>query len=462
MTTTVEPTAGVDPWPNIPSSPPPPAEPDSEDDGKASGQSSEEHFEARVESLLGELLSAADLDNITDLEPLIADVLFKGTIARVIGASGTFKSFLTLDIAGCIGTGTPWHGRAVQQGLVIYLVAEGIKGVRKRVRGWEQHHGRKMTGVLFLPRPVQAMDPEWLVLMEAVRRLKPALIICDTQARITVGVEENSATEMGRVVDRMEKLRAVCDSCILLVHHTGTEGERGRGSTAVKGALQTEIGVTRKGSGLASTVTVSTGKQKDDEELGNVTFGLKLVKLDGEAKEDGSPVTTVVLVPVEETAYGTVDGSEPPELNSIPDIVAKLDRAKVPNDAGRPQLQSHCVTLGIKASTTRLAEVARIRKARPAELSPELSYSPVIQLFPNCPDGRTAAAESAGQSCSEQSEDSNGSAEPGLSCPPSLLKEGDRQDSRPPCTDCGNPMKADWAARGYDHCLICDTTEETP
>ncbi len=40
------------------------------------GTDSEEHFEARVESLLGELLSAADLDNITDLEPLIADVLF--------------------------------------------------------------------------------------------------------------------------------------------------------------------------------------------------------------------------------------------------------------------------------------------------------------------------------------------------------------------------------------------------
>jgi hypothetical protein len=454
VTTTVEPDTGSDPWPGIPSTPPATVP---EGARKTPEEASEDHFQAAVDKLMAELLTAADLDNITDLEPLIADVLFKGTIARINGASGTFKSFLTLDFAACIGTGTPWHGRRVHQGLVIYLVAEGIKGMRKRVRAWEQHNGIKMTGVMFLPRPVQAIGDEWIVLMEVCRRLQPVLIICDTQARITVGVEENSATEMGRVVDRVEKLREVCESCILLIHHTGLEGERGRGSTAVKGALQTEISVVRTGKGLSSTLKVSSGKQKDDEELQDIVLTPKSVKLIGEAKEDGSPVTSIVLVPAEESAYRAAVATDP---NSVEEIVAKLDQAKVPVDLGRDQLKARIGKLGIKASNDKLGKVIKLRKSSQTDLSPDLSYSPVAEMFPNCPDAGTGTEETADQTCPGQVGDNSGTADPDLSCPPPLLKEGDRQDSRPLCTDCGKPLNADWAARGYDACVICDTTEE--
>jgi hypothetical protein len=332
------------------------------DDGKpgAAGQSSEEHFEARLKSMEAELLGTEDLDSIPALEPIIEDVLFRDTIARIYGASGTFKSFMTLDMAGCVGTGTPWHGQPVQQGAVIYLVAEGVRGIRKRVRAWEQHHGRKMTGVKFLPRPVQAMDPEWLVLIELCRRLQPALVIIDTQARVTVGIEENSNTDMGRVVDRMEQLRAACGACVLLVHHTGHDSDRGRGATAVKGALQTELGVERKGKGLCdSQITLKTGKQKDDEELGDVVFGLHQVLLDGEAKEDGSPVTSIVLVPL--------DPAGQPQARTgyqgrVEEVAAALDAANVPSNYGRDRLRSECSRLGIKAENSLLSDVAKHRR----------------------------------------------------------------------------------------------------
>ncbi|MBC2904000.1 AAA family ATPase [Streptomyces cupreus] len=341
------------------------------------GQSSEEHFEARLKAMEAELLGTEDLDNIPALEPIIDDVLFRDTIARIYGASGTFKSFMTLDMAGCVGTGTPWHGQPVQQGIVVYLVAEGVKGIRKRVRAWEQHHGRKMTGVKFLPRPVQAMDLEWLVLVELCRRLQPALVVIDTQARVTVGIEENSNTEMGRVVDRMEQLRGACGACILLVHHTGHDGDRGRGATAVKGALQTEIGVERKGKGLCdSQVTLKTGKQKDDEELGDIVFGLHQVLLDGEAKEDGSPVTSVVLVPL--------DPAGQPQARTgyqgrVEEVSAALDAANVPSGYGRDRLRTECSRLGIKAENSLLSDVAKHRRNQTNQtnhLSANLSAAP--------------------------------------------------------------------------------------
>lgn len=263
-------------------------------------------FERAVTGLLGELLDTDGLDHIPRLEPLVDGFLYRDTLGRIIGPSGHMKSFVALDFAGHVGTGRPWRGYRTVQGNVIYLVAEGAGGIRKRVRAWEQHHGCKMTGVKFLPRPVQAGDRfAWEVLVAAAKRIEPVLIIFDTQARITVGVEENSSKEMGLVVARMDQLRAVTKACVTLIHHQGLQGDHGRGSTAVKGAMQTELRVTKKGKkGPEARVIVSSDKQKDDEELDDVAFGIHVVKLDGEAKEDGSPVTSVVLVAADLPAEG--------------------------------------------------------------------------------------------------------------------------------------------------------------
>ncbi|MEV8065291.1 AAA family ATPase [Streptomyces sp. NPDC085995] len=345
-----------------------------EDDQDSAGLSSEEHFEQRVAGMLGELLDTDALDSIAPLEPVVVDMLFRDTLARIYGPSGTFKSFMTLDIAACVATGIPWHGQTTRPGPVVYLVAEGLRGIRKRVRAWEQHHGRKMTGVKFLPRPVQARDPEWLVLIEVCRRLAPALVIIDTQARVTVGVEENSNSEMGVIVDRMEQLRAASGACLLLVHHTGHDEGRSRGATAVKGALQTELGVTRKDSpGTGPVITLKTGKQKDDAELDDMEFGIHAVALDGEANEDGSPVTSVVLVRLDPAGQAQARTGY---QGRVEEIAAALDAAGVPAAAGRDRLRNECSRLGIRAENKVLADVARYRKNQTKHLSADLSALP--------------------------------------------------------------------------------------
>ncbi|GGQ23680.1 AAA family ATPase [Streptosporangium pseudovulgare] len=325
-------------------------------------------IEDRVNALIAELLDSHDLDNMPDLEPLVADVLFLDTVTRLYGASGSMKSFIVLSLAGAVGSGIDWHGKQVRQGLVIYLVAEGARGMGKRKRAWEQHHGRKMTGVKFLPRPVQAMSTEWDVLIEMCRRLEPVLIIIDTQARVTVGVKENDNTEMGVVVDRMEALRLASGACILVVHHTGHEQtERGRGASAVLGAMQTEISVTRTGKRLDSKITFKVGKQKDDDEGPPQVFTPKLITLEGEAKEDGSPVTSVVLVPEAPHPSQLEQGS--PEW-----IALQLDRAGVPATFGGPRTIQACAELGIKARKEKIEEAVRIRKRRAQNLPPDLPH----------------------------------------------------------------------------------------
>ena len=91
-----------------------------------------------------------------------------------------------------------WYRHKVTQGTVLYLVAEGVGGFRKRVRAWEQHNGRTMKNVHFMTSPVQVMGDEWRVLREVCRKLRPALIVLDTQSRITVSVEETQPKRWAR------------------------------------------------------------------------------------------------------------------------------------------------------------------------------------------------------------------------------------------------------------------------
>ncbi|MFJ3229766.1 AAA family ATPase [Streptomyces sp. NPDC086787] len=407
--------------------------------------SSEEYFEASVDRLLGDLLDTDGLDKIKPLEPLVGDLLALNTLSRVIGPSGTFKSFVLLDIAGHIGTGVKWHGQYVRQGTVVYLVAEGEQGIRKRVRAWEQHHGMRMDNVRFLPRPVQAASPEWEVLIEAMRRIGPALIVIDTQARVTLGVEENSNTEMGRVVDRMDQLRSSTRACVTLVHHTGHVGEHGRGASAVKGALQSELMVSRKGDKIPNTVlTIKSGKQKDEDQDGDFQFGLKKISLDGEAKPDGRPVTSLVLVSLD----APLDGPLPAPEGSVEWIVQQLDQAGVPVEYGRRRLAEECQRLGFRAGNDRLNEVAALRKSR----SGERSYSQVTQAVL---EGGTGPEETADQTGPGPVADRVGPAPKNRRSSPLSLGRGPVVQEGPQCFICHTRLDADWAARGNDRHVGC-------
>lgn len=440
----------------------------------------EDVVDQKVNALIGELLDTDDLDNIPNLQPLIADMLFLDSLARVNGPSGHGKSFVTLDFAGCVGTGSDWHGHTTTQGLVIYLVAEGARGIRKRVRAWEQQYGMRMTGVKFLPRPIQAMDVEWLVLIEACRRLRPALIIGDTQARITVGVEENSATEMGRVVHRMEELRAQSGACVLLVHHKGLSGDHGRGSTAVKGAMQTELTVTKEG----SRVMVATDKQKDTEELGKIGFTLTSVQLDGEADEEGRPITSAVLVPI-----------DTPMPVSPGQIASWLESSGVPADWGRDRVTKVLVEAGIKARKEKIEEAVRIRKTKgmgadiysdipdnAGELAASRRRSRSSATHKDTQNGTDHLPQGGGSlqkvSCPtsgagfQETPDQTCPQPPGQDLPPSSLNHlpppssfrrgqvgaagaANRAENEPVCDVCGHRLDADWAARGHHTHLAC-------
>ena len=210
-------------------------------------------------------------DQIIDLPPpdwLIRNYLVKNTLATLYGPSGCGKTFLALDWALSIATGSHWNSNRVAPGPVLYIAAEGVAGIGRRVKVWMDHHGIHDPGrfhpVHWLPEAVNIADADSVWgLIEAAEELQPSMIVVDTLARSIVGVDENSARDMGGVIKHLDQLRRATGSTILLVHHTGKDTSAGaRGSSALRAAMDTELEVTA----ADTQMTVKVTKQKDAAE----------------------------------------------------------------------------------------------------------------------------------------------------------------------------------------------------
>lgn len=198
-------------------------------------------------------LTRDEIDAIPDLEPMIDGVLDKGTVTMLAAQPGAGKSFLALDWACRYATGTPWQGRAVDRmmkystgnygpGKVLYIAAEGARGLKTRLKVWEnawktrvQQHQLRM-----LDHPVNlGSHNEVAILTAAMEDNGPfGLVIIDTLARCSFGLEENNANEMGRVIQAAYAIRNTMgpDGTVLLIHHLGKGGVV-RGSSALMGGV---------------------------------------------------------------------------------------------------------------------------------------------------------------------------------------------------------------------------------
>jgi hypothetical protein len=260
---------------------------------------------APIEMLRARLRTGAEFAALPPPRPLVAGLLDLESIAYMIGKSGSYKSFIALDLACHVACDMPWRGRRVHGGTVLYLCAEGQSGAHLRVGAWMRTHGRQDTGqLLVLDLPVQARDPVmWTAFTELCRELGPVLVVIDTQARCSLGFEENSNSDMSLFVGQVDALREATGACVLVIHHIGRNGSAARGASAIDGAQDAELRVER--GAVPLSCTVSTDKEKDRPD--NVAIPIKLdVVAMGWNPLTGEDITSLV-----------VSADVPQELNEL-------------------------------------------------------------------------------------------------------------------------------------------------
>lgn len=207
---------------------------------------------------------------------MVKHILPGDSVGMMFGASGTFKSFLALDMALHIAHGMPWLGKRTTQGPVLYIAAEGGTGLWRRIKAWHVARGLKWDGIDFrvLPLPVMLLKNAGKV-VDAAQALgmQPVLVTVDTMSQTFEG-EENSANEVASYLRALgSAFRALWHCVVLVIHHSGHAAtERPRGSSAITGNVDFLLGVFRDEKQLLATMTCE--KQKDGERFEPVSFEL--------------------------------------------------------------------------------------------------------------------------------------------------------------------------------------------
>lgn len=298
---------------------------------------------SKRQEMEAKLLSSKGLATIKPPQWAIHGVLEYNSLNWIFGPPGGGKSFIALDLAAHFSKGLDWRGhRVTKPGRVLYLVAEGVSGFVLRVRAWEERHsgGQELDNVLFYPEPVQilqSMGREGLKSSEdfeifcdiMTETVKPDMIILDTQARVSVGMDENSNTDAGVFVENMERLRRATGACVILVHHTPKDGTKTlRGASALDGAATTEILVHQTGKEGNRKVVVENVKQKNGEEFEDLEGVFVTVDVAKHVKDEHAPTTSAVVVDPSEAVQGVgVLSFDVSELTpAVESILADVER----------------------------------------------------------------------------------------------------------------------------------------
>jgi hypothetical protein len=251
----------------------------------------------------------AGLEWFDDIQPVLADsyiikgVLAQETMSVVYGPSNSGKTFFALDVAYHAAIGAQWRNKRVCQTAVLYLAAEGGRGVANRIAAL-----RAETGVCEVPFALRRAGMDLLqseadlnTVLTLAQEVKarapdaPLMIVIDTLSRVMAGGDENSAADMTALIRNIDALRAATQAHIMLVHHTGKDTARGaRGHSSLRAATDTEIEVqtTDDEDGAQHRAAMVT-KQRDYAGSDSFAFTLKSVTLGHD--QDGDEVTSCVV-----------------------------------------------------------------------------------------------------------------------------------------------------------------------
>lgn len=224
-------------------------------------------------------------------------------VAFAGGPTGVAKTFWLLDACARVCRGEPVLGRPSIPAGVVYVGAEDSAGVRLRIEGLRlergclgEHQFQFIGAAPDLTNPVDVDDLKAALVeardLMAAHGIPLGLVVIDTMSAATPGADENTAKDMGPVLNALQDMARELETLIVVVAHTGKDESRGlRGWS---GLMANADGIIMledpEGSEVrrGKVVKVKNGRAGD-----RFAFTLKVVVL-GE-DEDGDSIDTCVI-----------------------------------------------------------------------------------------------------------------------------------------------------------------------
>lgn len=296
---------------------------------------------------MNSILKYYDLNTIKDIPEItwvIDNVLPNNGVVIIYGSPGSGKTFIVLDMCLHITHKMEWFGnKIVDCGVIVYLIGEGIYGIKKRLDSWHIYHTKDKKDLIYFV-PISSFN---IWEEDNIKRLshtlkkfmkdtgqKIVMVVIDTLARAATGLDENSSRDMGKFLRNFEKIKEDFSCTILFVHHKGKDESRGmRGSSSLLGAADTCIDIRKD----QTKVLISIEKQKDGE---NRTFDTELIKckdslvLATKKKVETKPKDNVITEKHKEKKVWTIDTDQIiiETIKKGKSLMEISEKTEIPND----------------------------------------------------------------------------------------------------------------------------------
>jgi len=226
------------------------------------------------------VIGAADIMARPDPTWAVYRHLAVGQVSVWYGRPGSTKTFELIDLSCDTATGLRWLGKhEVRQGAVIYVSAEGVGGMAKRLRAWVRRRGATLEQLHFIEQAPNLTDPGDVDLLIAqIQALSNdvQLVALDPLNFCLGDGDENSAGDMGKAMASLQRIARALACHVAVAHHANKGGSEERGSSAIRAAADTMIQVTNED----AVITLECTKQRDAEQFAPVHLKLVVVPED--------------------------------------------------------------------------------------------------------------------------------------------------------------------------------------
>jgi len=157
---------------------------------------------------------------------LVEQLWADAAVGWIAGSPKACKSWLALELAVSVASGTPCLGRfevTAQGPVLVYLAEDALAQVRERVSGLCVSRGLDLRTLDLhaITTPSLRLDTskDQDRLRRTVRDLRPRLLVLDPLVRLH-RLDENSAGEVSALLSFLRELQRAFDLALVLVHHT--------------------------------------------------------------------------------------------------------------------------------------------------------------------------------------------------------------------------------------------------
>lgn len=256
------------------------------------------------------------------------------SLAIMYGGSGAGKSWCACHLALTVAAGGSFAGERAYREPVIFVATEDFAGIRRRLAALAIANDAEAaaSNILVVPGPldlsrqdhVRALAEVANDFSDTVGAVLPGLIVVDHLSSSFL-LDQDRGADASLLMNNLQALIELSGASTLLLHHSGHNGERMRGSTVLRDRADVRLSVSRRGPMTAGEIEITVEKMRNAPEGERFAFSTAAREISiGETHATAIMLTPKPAEPADAPSIATDEAAAPKLADRVFDMLADL------------------------------------------------------------------------------------------------------------------------------------------